>query len=66
MPPPRKRRFLRPGDDLEAKMLREEKSIEECTRLDLDDSPDIAESTEMRRKGLMMEYLVKIWPASSL
>jgi len=56
MPPPRKGRFLRPGDDLEAKRAREEKSIEECAQLDLDDSPNIAESTEERRKALMMEW----------
>jgi hypothetical protein len=56
MAPQKRRRFLRPGDDLEAKRAREEKSIEECARLDLDDSPDIAESTEKRRKGLMMEW----------
>jgi hypothetical protein len=56
MPPQRRRRFLRSGDDLEAKRAKEEKSIEECARLDLDDSPDIAESTEKRRRGLMMEW----------
>ena len=56
MPPLRRRRFLRPGDDLEAKRAREEKFIKECAQLGLDDSPDIAESTEKRRKGLMMEW----------
>jgi hypothetical protein len=56
MAPRRRRRFVRSGDDLEAKRAREEKSIEECARLDLDDSPDIAESTEKRRKGLMVEW----------
>jgi hypothetical protein len=56
MAPRRRRRFLGFGDDLEAKRAREAQSIEECARLDLDDSPDIAESTEKRRKGLMMEW----------
>jgi hypothetical protein len=56
MPPQRRRRFLGSGDDLEAKKAREEKSIEECARLGLDDSPDVAESTEKRCKGLMTEW----------
>jgi hypothetical protein len=56
MPPPRKRRFLQPDDDLEAKRAREEMTIEECARLDLDESPDIAESIEEHRKALMMEW----------
>jgi hypothetical protein len=56
MAPRRKQRFLGFGDDLEAKKTREAQSIEECARLDLDDSPDIAESTEKRRKGLMTEW----------
>jgi len=56
MSPSRRQRFLRPGDDLEAKRAREEESIEECARLDLNDNPDIAESTEKRRKALMKEW----------
>ncbi|KIW12584.1 hypothetical protein PV08_09862 [Exophiala spinifera] len=56
MPPQRRRRFLASGDDLEAKNAREEKSIEECSQLDLDDSPDIAASSEKRRKGLMTAW----------
>jgi hypothetical protein len=56
MAPRRRRRFLGFGDDLEAKRAREAQSIEECARLDLDDSPDIVESTEKWSKGLMMEW----------
>jgi hypothetical protein len=51
MPPPKRQRFLKTSDYLEAKRAREEKSIEECARLDLDDSPDIADSNEKRREG---------------
>jgi hypothetical protein len=56
MAPQKRRRFLEFGGDLEAKRVTEERSIEECARLDLDDSPDIAESTEKRREGLMTEW----------
>lgn len=55
MPAPR-RRFVKPGDDLEAKKAREEKSIEECGQLALDDSPDITGETEKLRERLMMEW----------
>jgi hypothetical protein len=41
MAPGRIRRFHRSSKDLEAKKAREEKSIKECARLDLDNSPDI-------------------------
>jgi hypothetical protein len=36
MPPSRKRRFAKPSDDLEAKKVKEEKSIEVCSQLALD------------------------------
>jgi hypothetical protein len=56
MAPSRRRRFLVFADDLEAKRAREAKSIEKFARLALDDSPDIKESTEKRRKGLITEW----------
>jgi hypothetical protein len=56
MAPPKRQRFLKSGDDLEAKRVREEKSVQECALLDLDDSPDIAASNKERRKGFMMEW----------
>lgn len=56
MAPPKKQRFLRPGADLEAKRAKEKQSIEECGKLDLNDSPDIAESTRAQRERLMMNW----------
>jgi hypothetical protein len=56
MAPPKRQRFLKSGDDLEAKRVREEKSVQECALLDLDDSPDITASNKERRKGFMMEW----------
>jgi hypothetical protein len=45
MAPTRKRRFVKPSDDLEAKKAREEKSIEVCYQLALEDSPDVTAET---------------------
>lgn len=56
MAPQRRRGFCAAGDNLEAKRAREEKSLAECGRLALDDSPEVAESTEKLRKGLVMEW----------
>lgn len=56
MAPQRKRRFCASGDDLEAKRVREEKSLAECAQLALDDSPEVTESSEKLRKGLVMEW----------
>ena len=57
MAPQRKRRFHASNDAaLEAMRAREEQSIAECAELDLDDSPEIAESTKLRRQALMSEW----------
>jgi hypothetical protein len=53
--PQKRRRFLKFGGDLEAKRVTEERSIKEYTRLDLNDTPNIAELTEKRREGLITE-----------
>jgi hypothetical protein len=56
MAPARRRRFHIPGDDLEAKRVREEEALAECASLALDDSPDIVQKTKDRREGYMQEW----------
>jgi hypothetical protein len=56
MPPPRKRRFAKPGNDLKVKKAREEKSIKEYSQLSLNDSPGIIDKTERLRDRLIMEW----------
>jgi hypothetical protein len=55
MAPSRRRRFLE-RSNLEAKRAEEEKVIAECGQQPLDNRPDIAPETAVRREGLMREW----------
>jgi hypothetical protein len=52
----RKRRFHIPGNDLEAKKVKEDETFAECTGLVLNDNPDIFQKIKERREGYMQKW----------